>query len=259
MSRLRDVDLTLRLSREQETEQLSAAHRRLLHLRLALGGHIGDRQLGPGLLVIFEGWDAAGKGGAIKRLLDYLDPRHYSVAQFGVPTYDEKRHHFLWRFWPVLPGLGGMTVMDRSWYGRVLVERVEGYASEEQWRRAYGEIVDMERSLSAEGTIIVKFWLHMSEDEQLRRFERRRGDPYRAWKLTEEDWRNRDKRAAYERAIEEMLKRTDHPEAPWRLIPGESKRWARVAVVTEVIEAIESGLRSRGLEVPPMLAGGPKA
>jgi polyphosphate kinase 2 (PPK2 family) len=258
MSRLETVDLSLRLSRDQESEQLLAAQRRLLHLRLALGGHLGDRHIGPGLLVIFEGWDAAGKGGAIKRLVDYLDPRHYRVEQFAAPTYDEKRHHFFWRFWQVLPGIGGMTVMDRSWYGRVLVERVEGFATEEQWQRAYHEIVDMERTLCAEGLIIVKFWLHMSEDEQLRRFERRRGDPYRAWKLTEEDWRNRDKRAAYESAIEDMLERTEHRDAPWHLVAGENKRWARVAVVSETVAAIESGLRARGLDVPPMLAGGPK-
>jgi polyphosphate kinase 2 (PPK2 family) len=222
----------------------------MLQLRLALGGHIGERQIGPGLLVLFEGWDASGKGGAIKRLVDHLDPRHYRVAQYAAPTYDEKRHHFLWRFWPALPGLGGMSVLDRSWYGRVLVERVEGYATEEQWRRAYREIVDMERTLSAEGMIIVKFWLHMSEDEQLRRFEKRRGDPYRAWKLTDDDWRNRDKRAAYEHAIEEMLKRTDHPAAPWHVVSGENKRWARVEVVKTVCASIEDGLRARGLEVP---------
>ncbi|MDQ1709777.1 MAG: AMP-polyphosphate phosphotransferase [Frankiaceae bacterium] len=258
MTRLAEVDLSARLGREQEAEQLLAAQRRLLHLRLALGGHIADRQIGPGLLVLFEGWDAAGKGGAIKRLVDYLDPRHYSVHQFSAPTYDEKRHHFLWRFWPVLPGLGGMSVMDRSWYGRVLVERVEGFATDEQWRRAYGEIVDMERTLAAEGTIIVKFWLHMSEDEQLRRFEKRRADPYRAWKLTDEDWRNRDKRTAYEQAIDDMLDRTDHPDAPWHLVSGENKRWARVAVVNQVVESIETGLRSRGLDVPPMLADGPQ-
>lgn len=258
MTRLADIDLTSRLSREQEAEQLLAAQRRLLQLRLALGGHIGDRQIGPGLLVVFEGWDASGKGGAIKRLVDYLDPRHYRVEQFGVPTYDEKRHHFMWRFWPVLPGLGGMTVMDRSWYGRVMVERVEGYATEEQWRRAYGEIVDMERSLAAEGTIIVKLWLHMSEDEQLRRFERRRDDPFRAWKLTDDDWRNRDKRAAYEAAVEEMIERTDHVDAPWLLVSGENKRWARVAVVLGVVEAIEAGLRARGLAIPSKRSGTPE-
>jgi polyphosphate kinase 2 (PPK2 family) len=252
-SRLAAVDLTQRLSSDEAAEQLAAAQRRLLHLRLVLGGHIGDRELGPGLCVVFEGWDASGKGGAIKRLVEQLDPRHVRVAQFAAPTFDEKRHHFLWRFWPVLPGLGGMAVLDRSWYGRVLVERVERYATPEQWQRAYGEIVDMEKSLSAEGMILVKFWLHVSPEEQLRRFERRREDPYRAWKLTDEDMRNRGKRAAYEEAVEEMLQRTDHPDAPWHVVAAENKRFARVAVVTTVCDAIEDGMRARGLTVPPPL------
>ena len=141
MGRLDDVDLTTRLSRKEEATQLAEAQARLLHLRLALGGQIGDGALGPPLCVVFEGWDASGKGGAIKRLVDHLDPRHVRVSQFAAPTHDEKRHHFLWRFWPKLPGWGGMAVFDRSWYGRVLVERVESFATEEQWQRAYDEIV----------------------------------------------------------------------------------------------------------------------
>jgi len=173
------------------------------------------------------------------------------VASFAAPTYDEKRHHFLWRFWPRLPGWGGMAVFDRSWYGRVLVERVEGFATEIQWRRAYQEICEFERTLVDEGTILVKFWLHLSEQEQLKRFERRQHDPLRQWKLTDEDWRNRDKRPAYGAAVEEMLDRTDTPYAPWSLVEGESKRWARVKVVETVIRSIEDGLRSRGFEVPP--------
>jgi polyphosphate kinase 2 (PPK2 family) len=207
--------------------------------------------------VVFEGWDASGKGGVIKRLVDHLDPRHVRVAQFGAPTYDEKRHHFLWRFWPVLPGWGGMAVLDRSWYGRVLVERVEGFAPEEAWRRAYGEIVDFETSLAAEGTILVRFFLHVSPEEQLRRFEARRKDPYRAWKLTEEDWRNREKRPAYEIAVEEMLERTDTPAGRWHVVPAEDKRWARVAVVRTVCEVVESGLKARGIDPhPPLVAPG---
>jgi polyphosphate kinase 2 (PPK2 family) len=138
-------------------------------------------------------------------------------------------------------------VLDRTWYGRVLVERVEGLASEEAWRRAYGEIVDVETSLAAEGMIIVKFWMHVSPEEQLRRFESRRDDPYKAWKLTEEDWRNREKRPAYEAAVEEMLERTDTEVAPWHVIAADDKRWARVAVVRTVSEAIEAGLRARGI------------
>src|SRR4051794_15423964 len=133
-----------------------------------------------------------------------MDPRHVRVVQFAAPTYDEKRHHFLWRFWPHLPGWGGMAVFDRSWYGRVLVERVEGFATDAQWQRAYEEITTFERSLADEGMILLKFWLQLSEEEQLHRFERRSTDPLKAWKLTEEDWRNRGRRAEYEAAVEEM-------------------------------------------------------
>ena len=253
MSRLGAVDLSLKLSKSEESNHLEAAQQRLVHLRLLLGGQIGPGEIGPPLLVIFEGWDASGKGGCIKRLVDHLDPRHVRVRQFAAPTYDEKRHHFLWRFWPVLPGWGGMTVLDRSWYGRVLVERVEGFAAEEAWRRAYEEIVDLETTLAAEGTILVKFWLHVSPEEQLRRFESRSKDPYRAWKLTDEDWRNRGKREEYEAAVEEMIERTDTNLAPWHVIAAEDKRWARVAVVRTVCEAIEAALEARGIDADPPL------
>ena len=256
VSRLSKCDLTLKLSREEEATRLEMAQLRLLHLRLVLGGLIGEHRLGPPVCVLFEGWDASGKGGCIKRLVDHLDPRHVRVAQFAAPTYDEKRHHFLWRFWPVLPGWGGMAVLDRSWYGRVMVERVEGFAQEHQWKRAYDEIVEFERSLVAEGTILVKFWLHLSDEEQLRRFRRREKDPLKVWKLTDEDWRNRQKRAEYEQALEDMFARTDHPGAPWRLIEAEDKRWARVKVVEETCRAIEDGMAAHGFKVPP--TGPPK-
>ncbi|SDE17136.1 Polyphosphate kinase 2, PPK2 family [Blastococcus fimeti] len=255
MSRLADVDLTASLDKKEATAQLAAAQQRLTHLRLLLGGQIGPGELGPPLLVLFEGWDASGKGGAIKRLVEPLDPRHARVAQFAAPTADEKRHHFLWRFWPVLPGWGGMAVLDRTWYGRVLVERVEGFAAEEAWRRAYGEIVDLETTLAAEGTVLVKFWMHVSAEEQLRRFESRRADPYKAWKLTDEDWRNREKRAEYEAAVEEMLDRTEHPAGPWHVVAADDKRWARVFVVRTVCEAIERALAARGIDPDPALAG----
>jgi polyphosphate kinase 2 (PPK2 family) len=241
VGRLDEVDLTLRLTRKEEAKELAAQQERLLRLRLALGGQIGG-EIGPPLCVVFEGWDASGKGGAIKRLVDHLDPRHVRVSQFAAPTYDEKRHHFLWRFWPVLPGWGGMAVFDRSWYGRVLVERVEGFASEEQWRRAYDEIVGFEASLVAEGMILAKFWMHLSPDEQARRFDRRKDDPLKSWKLTDEDWRNREKQDQYVGAVEEMLARTDHPAAPWNVVPAEDKRYARVAVVRQVCEAIEAAV-----------------
>jgi len=232
------LDLSLELTPKQEAVRLAVAQARLLQLRLLLGGQIGDDpKIGPPVCVVFEGWDASGKGGAIRRLVEPLDPRHVRVAQFGAPSYDEKRHHFLWRFWPVLPGWGGMAVLDRSWYGRVLVERVEGFATEEQWRRAYREIV--------------KFWLHLSPGEQLKRFKARERDPLKAWKLTADDWRNRGKRRQYEAAVEEMLDRTDHASAPWVLVEAEDKRWARVKVVESVVAAIEAGLAARNLPVPP--------
>jgi AMP-polyphosphate phosphotransferase len=255
MSRLDQVDLSLQLPKPEAKKELAEAQRRLVHLRLLLGGQIGPGEIGPPLCVVFEGWDASGKGGVIKRLVDHLDPRHVRVVQFAAPTYDEKRHHFLWRFWPVLPGWGGMAVLDRSWYGRVLVERVEGFASEEAWGRAYEEIVDFETTLAAEGMILVKFFLHTSPEEQLRRFESRRRDPYRAWKLTEEDWRNRQKRAEYEAAVDDMLERTDTPAGPWHVVPAEDKRYARVAVVRTVCEAVESALKARGIDPdPPLVA-----
>jgi polyphosphate kinase 2 (PPK2 family) len=249
MKRLAKVDLSAKLPPKRAARRLEAATLRLLHLRLLLGGQLGDHEIGPPLCVVFEGWDASGKGGAIKRLVGPLDPRHVRVAQFAAPTYDEKRHHFLWRFWPVLPGWGGMAVLDRSWYGRVLVERVEDFATKEQWSRAYDEIVEFERTLTAEGMILVKFWMHVSTEEQLRRFQSRAADPLRSWKLTDEDWRNREKRPQYEAAVEEMLKRTDHPKAPWHVIASDDKRYARVAVVETVCDVVEGELLARGYDV----------
>jgi polyphosphate kinase 2 (PPK2 family) len=253
MSRLDDVDLSLKLSKDEEARRLEAAQERLLGLRLVLGGLIGNREIGPPVLIVFEGHDASGKGGAIKRLVSHLDPRHVRVVGYAAPTPDEKRHHYLWRFWPALPGWGGMTVMDRSWYGRVLVERVEQLATEEQWRRAYGEIGAFERMLADDGAIIVKFWLHISPQEQLKRFEAREMNPLKQWKITEDDWRNRKKRKAYDAAVEEMLEQTDQPWAPWHVIPGDSKRYARVAVIETVNAEIETAMRRHGIDLPPPL------
>ena len=248
MARLKDVDLGHKLGGRDALAQLRTAQRRLLALRLQAGGQLGDGRLGPPLSIVFEGWDAAGKGGAIRRLTAALDPRHVRVAEFAAPSEREKRHHFLWRFWPVLPGWGGMAVFDRSWYGRVLVERVEGFATEPEWRRAYDEIVGFEQGICAEGMVLVKFWLHVSEAEQLRRFRARERDPLKQWKLTDEDWRNLSHRPDYERAVSDMLRHTDHEQAPWRLIPAENKPYARVAVITEVIAALEHGMRANGIE-----------
>jgi polyphosphate kinase 2 (PPK2 family) len=253
--RLGEVDLTLKLGAEEAQERLAAAQERLLTLRLQLAGLIGDGRLGPPVCVLLEGWDASGKGGAIRRLVAPLDPRHVRVAQFAAPSPDERRHHFLARFWPALPGWGGMAVLDRSWYGRVLVERVRGLASEAQWLRAYDDIVAFERMLAGDGAVLVKLWLEISDAEQLRRFRKREQDPLKRWKLTDEDWRNREQRAAYEEAAEAMLARTDQPAAPWRLIAAESKPYARVCVIETVNAAIETGMRAHGIEPAPAAAG----
>jgi polyphosphate kinase 2 (PPK2 family) len=242
MTHLADLDLSLKLSKEEEAEQLAAAQERLLTLRLRLGGQLEPKTLGPPLCVLFEGWDASGKGGAIKRLVDHLDPRHVRVVQYAAPTPDEKRHQYLLRFASALPGWGGMAVLDRSWYGRVLVERVEGFAKQAEWQRAYDEINDYERALVADGMILVKLFLHVSDEEQLKRFKAREKNPLKSWKLTDEDWRNRGKRADYETAIEDMVERTSTDSAPWHLIEAESKRYARVKVVETVCKAIEARL-----------------
>ena len=255
MGRLDELDLSKSLSRKEEERALDRAWERLTQLRLTLGGLIGEGGIGPPLCVIFEGWDASGKGGAIKRLVSQMDPRHVRVVQFAEPTDDEKRHHFLWRFFKVLPGWGGMAVFDRSWYGRVLVERVDGLATREQWLRAYDEINSFERTLADEGMILVKFWLHISSDEQLKRFRKRERDPLKTWTLTDEDWRNREKRDQYAEAVEDMLARTDEPQAPWHLIEADSKRYARVKVLETVIARIEAGMMRWGVEPPKPLDG----
>jgi AMP-polyphosphate phosphotransferase len=251
MGRLDDLDLSLKLRRKEQDERLMHAGARLAQLRLALGGKLHpDDPFGPPLAIVMEGWDASGKGGAIKRLVAPLDSRHVRHASYSAPTPDELRHHYLQRFWLAIPGWGGMTVFDRSWYGRVLVERVEGFATDSQWQRAYEEINEFERTLAAEGMIFCKFWLHISPEEQLKRFKRREQDPLKNYKITDEDWRNRDKRPQYLEACEEMFARTDTLEAPWTLVEGESKRFARVKVMECVIEQIERGCAARGFDLP---------
>jgi AMP-polyphosphate phosphotransferase len=246
VGRLDDVDLTLSLSKAESEKRLAELQQRLLELRLVLAGLQGDGRLGPPVCVLFEGFDASGKGGAIKRLVAPLDPRHVRVAEFAAPSPREKRHHFLWRFWPALPGWGGFTVLDRSWYGRVLVERVEGLASDDECERAYGEIVEFEQMLAAEGMVLIKLWLHISGKEQLRRFEQRQSDPLKSWKLTDDDWRNRGRRKAYKSAAEIMFERTDSERARWEIVPADSKHYARVHVIETVIERIEGELTRQG-------------
>lgn len=250
MGFLDTFDLTKTLNRDEEARRLKAAQDRLLYLRLLAGGiYDASGILGPPFCIVFEGWDASGKGGAIKRVIEPLDPRHVRVVSIAAPSADEKRHHYLTRFWPQLPGWGGMAVLDRSWYGRVLVERVEGFATEDQWRRAYDEIKCFERMITDEGMVLIKFWMHISHDEQLRRFSARQAEPVKRWKITEEDWRNREKRPEYELAVTEMLERTDTSFAPWTVVEANDKRHARVKVVETVVESLELGLRRVGIEV----------
>jgi polyphosphate kinase 2 (PPK2 family) len=255
MGRLDQLDLSLKLSRAEEERRLEQGGERLAQLRLTLGGMLpfgdGERRLGPPVCLVFEGWDASGKGGAIKRLVSHLDPRHVRYAAFAAPTPDEKRHHYLHRFAPALPGWGGMSVIDRSWYGRVLVERVEKFATKKEWQRAYDEINGFERMLEADGMVFCKFWLHVSAAEQLKRFNKRALDPLKSYKLTDEDWRNRRKHKQYVAALEDMFAKTDTEWAPWTLVEGDSKRWARVKVMDTTIAAIEAGMRRCKLKPPP--------
>ena len=197
------------------------------------------------VLVLFEGWDAAGKGGAIKRLTDTLDPRSYKVHAFAAPTHEEKEYHYLWRFWRQIPGEGNIRIFDRSWYGRVLVERIEGFASELEWRRSYKEINEFEAQLTSADYVLVKFWLHISYEEQLRRFEERKNNLFKQYKLTDEDWRNREKWPLYYVAVNQMIARTSTPAAPWTIVPGNDKYYARVHVLETVINAIQLKLKRK--------------
>jgi polyphosphate kinase 2 (PPK2 family) len=233
---LETVDLTLKLGRAEYVREIT---RRQIQLReLGYQVYLKKRPV----VLVFEGWDAAGKGGAIKRVTEKLDPRGYVVYPISVPLGEDKTRHYLYRFWRRLPERGQIAIFDRSWYGRVLVERVEGFAREEEWKRAYKEINGFERQLCDFGAIVAKFWIHISQDEQLRRFEERKASGYKAWKLTEDDWRNRDKWPAYEEAVEEMLVKTSTTGAPWTLIEGNDKNWARTRVLSRLVEVLSKGL-----------------
>lgn len=194
------------------------------------------------LVILYEGWDAAGKGGNIRRLTKSMDPRGYEVVPIAAPNDLEKVHHYLWRFWNSIPKAGHITVFDRTWYGRVLVERVEGFCSEEEWKRAYNEINEMEEHLVNSGSVLVKFWLHIDKEEQLRRFEERKEIEYKQWKITDEDWRNREKWDKYKEAVDEMLFRTSTTIAPWTVIESNSKYFARLKTLKTIIDAMEKNL-----------------
>jgi polyphosphate kinase 2 (PPK2 family) len=200
------------------------------------------RQRGIPSVLVFEGWDAAGKGSAIRRMVAGLDARDYRVILTAKPTDEERSRHYLWRFWRHLPSAGRIAVFDRSWYGRVLVERVEGLATEREWRRAYAEINDFERQLVRHGTVLAKFFLHITPEEQERRFGERGSLPYKRWKLTPEDWRNRKRWGDYEIAVHEMVERTSTPSAPWVLVEGNDKRHARIRVLETTCAVLEKAL-----------------
>jgi polyphosphate:AMP phosphotransferase len=197
---------------------------------------------GVSTIVVFEGWDAAGKGGAIRRVTGALDARSYQVIPIAAPTDEERAHHYLWRFWRHLSRTGRLTIFDRSWYGRVLVERVEGFATEPEWRRAYSEINEFEEELVDHGIVLIKYWAHITQAEQLRRFKEREKAQYKRWKLTDEDWRNRAKWPDYERAVNDMVERTSTRVAPWTLVEGNDKYFARLKVLKTVCSSISRAL-----------------
>ncbi len=235
---LAQTDLSLKLDRKEYKEKLRQAQIQLRKLQLK----IYQDQI-P-VVVLFEGWDAAGKGGAIKRLTDILDPRSYQVHTFAKPTDEEYQHHYLWRFWRRIPKGGTIGIFDRSWYGRVLVERVESFATEVQWQRAYQEINEFEAMLTSAGYVIVKFWLHIDRQEQEKRFKQRADNQFKRYKLTEEDWRNRDKWSFYDVAINQAIARTSTPAAPWTVVASNNKYYARVRVIEAVIEAIQTRIKA---------------
>lgn len=243
MKKLKDLDLSLELDKKMYKKKLKVLQYEMLNAQQFLFNNK------IGLILVFEGMDAAGKGGAIKRLTEHIDPRGLMVTPISAPQPHEKRYHYMHRFWRKLPQHGQIAVFDRSWYGRVLVERIEGFAKEEEWKRAYNEINDFEQQLTDGDYIVIKFWIHIDSEEQLKRFNDRAADPYKSWKLTDEDWRNRDKFDLYGEAADEMFEKTDTENAPWCLIPGNDKLYARVQVLKEAIAHIEKEVARRGLQL----------
>jgi len=232
------LDLSLHVTKREYRRKLEEYQARL--------GELGRAAAKEGLssVLVFEGSDAAGKGGAIRRTVWSLDARWYRIFQFAAPTDVERAHHYLWRFWKKLPRAGHTCIFDRSWYGRVLVERNEGFATEDEWRRAYAEINDFEQQIVDRGTVLLKFWLQISKEEQLARFEARANSEYKHWKLTDEDWRNRERWDEYQAAAHDMVQYTNTREAPWVLVEADDKRYARLKVLNTIIEHLETQLEA---------------
>ena len=235
---LAKADLSLCYTKEEYKEQLQKLQEKMERLH----GELYRKRI-P-IVLGFEGWDAGGKGGAIRRLTEHMDPRGYVVHPTMAPNDIEKAHHYLWRFWERIPKAGHMAIFDRTWYGRVLVERIEGFAREREWSRAYSEINNMEEQFTNAGYIVLKFWLHIDKEEQERRFRERENTPEKQWKITDEDWRNREKWDLYEDAVNEMMKKTNTSYAPWHVLESNDKKYARIKALRIVIEEIEKVLKS---------------
>jgi polyphosphate kinase 2 (PPK2 family) len=243
---LETIDLSKRLTREEYMQGLLRYQLQLRELAYQL--YVQKRTL----VMVYEGWDAGGKGGNIKRVTEKLDPRGYEVFSIAAPRGEDKTHHYLWRFWRRLkpPDEKQVLIFDRTWYGRVMVERIEGFCAEDEWKRAYREINEFERQLVDFGMIVAKFWIHISQDEQLRRFEMRRDTEYKAWKLTDEDWRNRAKWDAYAEAVNDMLLRTSTATAPWTIVEGNDKWFARVKTLRTLVGVLSKELNHQPVEPP---------
>lgn len=231
------IDLSLKTPREEYEKQIKELQAELHQLCYQV--YVQKRPV----VIVFEGSDASGKGGTIKRLTEKMDPRGYVVWPIAAPSGEDRERHYLYRFWRRLPEQGQIAIFDRSWYGRVLVERLEGFCSEEAWKRAYSEINQFERELTEFGTIIFKFWMQISKDEQLRRFQEREKTNYKSWKITDEDWRNRGKWEDYEQAAEEMLLKTSTPTAPWTLVEANDKYFSRLKVLRTVTNKLKQALK----------------
>ena len=232
----KDADLTAAIDPAEYKKELKKLQNKLARLHNQI-----YRKKIP-VVICYEGWDAAGKGGNIRRLAYPLDPRGFDVIPIASPTPGELARHFLWRFWTKLPRSGHVAIFDRTWYGRVMVERIEGFCSENDWKRAYGEINEFEKELTDWGTVVLKFWIHIDPDTQLERFEARQNTPEKQWKITDEDWRNREKWPQYEQAVEDMLQKTSTKYAPWYIIESVDKRYARIKALKIVTDALEKAV-----------------
>ena len=235
---LSSVDLSLKIEKEEYKKRLKELQEKLALLHFEMYKHRIP------VVLAFEGWDAGGKGGAIKRLTENMDPRGYEVIPVAAPNDMERSHHYLWRFWNAMPKAGHMTIFDRTWYGRVMVERIEGFCKESDWKRAFNELNHMEEHLTNFGCIVIKFWMHIDQDEQAARFKERQETPDKQWKITEEDWRNREKWKEYEEAVNEMIIRTSTNHAPWVIVEANDKYYARIKVLETVVTALEERMDS---------------